>query len=254
MHGSALYAGDVMHQRLDRVGYRFVYRVFSLLLDLDELPSLHRRLRLFSHGRLNLFSLYDRDHGGRDGAALRPWVETLLRGHGVELDGGRILLLCFPRVLGYVFNPMSVWYCHHRDGSLRAVVCEVRNTFGEMHHYVLVPAGGGPMDWKNTYHVDKVFHVSPFIGPQAEYRFRFDAPAERVRIHIGEFADDRLLLQASLSGARVPLTDARLLQLFWRIPLMPFKVMAAIHWQAWKIWLRGGRFHRTPPGGLYTGT
>ena len=248
---SRLYIGDVMHRRLDRFAYRFNYRVFSLLLDLDELPQLPRRLRLFSHNRFSLFSLHDADHGGRDGQPLRPWVEGLLRARGIELEGGRVLLLCFPRVLGYVFNPMSVWYCQHRDGSLRAIVCEVRNTFGEMHHYVLAPTDGGPMNWQPVYHADKVFHVSPFIGPKAEYRFRFEEPAQRMRVHINEFAAGKLLLQAALSGVQVPLTDARLFRAFWRIPLMPFKVMAAIHWQALKIWLRGATFHRMPPRGLY---
>ena len=240
-----------MHQRLDRFAYRFHYRVFSLLLDLDELPRLDERLRLFSHNRFNLFSLHDRDHGGRDGKPLRPWVEALLRERGIELDGGPIQLLCFPRVLGYVFNPMSVCYCKHRDGSLRAVVCEVRNTFGEIHHYVLASSGGGPMDWRHVYHADKVFHVSPFIGPEAEYLFQFDQPGGRIRVYIDEIAGDRPLLRAAWSGVRMPLTDAGLLQVFWRIPLMPFKVMAAIHWQAFRIWRRGASFHRMPPHGLY---
>ena len=246
---SCLYTGGVMHRRLDRIGYRFGYRVFSLLLDLEELPRL--RLRLFSHNRFNLFSLHDRDHGGRDGGPLRPWLESLLRKRGVELDGGRVLLLCFPRVLGYVFNPMSVWYCHHRDGSLRAIVCEVRNTFGEMHHYVLAPPGGGPMDWRATYHAEKVFHVSPFLGPEAEYRFRFDAPGPSLRVKVDEWSGGRCIFEAAMRGVHAPLTDGGLLRVFWRIPLMPIKVMAAIHWQALKIWLRGASFHRMPPAGLY---
>lgn len=248
---SRLYIGEVMHRRLDRFAYRFNYSVFSLLLDLDELPQLPRRLRLFSRNRFNLFSFHDADHGARDGRPLRPWVEGLLRARGIGLEGGRVLLLCFPRVLGYVFNPMSVWYCQHRDGSLRAIVCEVRNTFGEMHHYVLAPSGGGPMDWRPVYHADKAFHVSPFIGPKAEYRFRFDEPLARMRVYIDESAEGESLLQASLSGVQVPLTDARLFRAFWCVPLMPFKVMAAIHWQALKIWLRGAAFHRMPPRGLY---
>jgi len=249
---SILYAGEVMHQRLDRLAYRFVYKVFSLLVDLDELPALHRNLRFFSHNRFNLFSLRDRDHGGRDGTPLRPWVESVLRRHSIELEGGPVQLLCFPRVLGYVFNPMSVWYCRHRDGTLRAIVCEVRNTFGEMHHYVLAPPGGGSMDWRAEYRASKVFHVSPFIGPEAEYRFRFQEPAQRMRVYINELSEGVPVLHAAVGGVQVPLTDGSLLALFWRIPFMPFKIMAAIHWQALKIWLRGGRFHRMPPQGLYS--
>ena len=250
---SALYPGEVMHRRLDRLSYRFAYKVFTLFVDVDELPVLHRRLRLFSHNRFNLFSLQDRDHGGRDGTPLRVWAEALLRERGIELAGGRIELLCFPRVLGCVFNPMCVWYCRHRDGNLRAIICEVRNTFGGMHHYVLMPGGGAAMAWEQEYRARKVFHVSPFIPPEAEYRFSFQQPAARLRVYINEFNGDAPLLQASIHGVRQELTDARLMQQFSRLPFLPFKILAAIHWQALKIWLRGGRFHRMPEQGLYVG-
>ena len=253
MSASCLYLGEVMHQRLRQVVYRFTYKVFSLCVDLDELPALHRRLRFFSHNRFNLFSLHDRDHGPRDGSALRPWLERLLDARGIALDGGRVQLLCFPRVLGYVFNPMCVWYCRHRNGSLRAVVCEVRNTFGGMHHYVLT-AGGRPMDWRAEYRARKVFHVSPFIQPEAEYRFHFQKPGQRVRVFIDERVDGAGLLKASIGGERLPLTDAGLLRMFLRLPFMTFKIIAMIHWQAVKIWLKGGRFHRMPESGLYQGS
>lgn len=253
MSGSRLYFGDVMHQRVHELNYRFVYRVFSLYLDLDELPALHRRLRLFSHNRFNLFSLHDRDHGPRDGSALRPWLDSLLRERGIHLDGGKVHLLCFPRILGYVFNPMSVWYCRHADGSLRAIVCEVRNTFGGMHHYVLT-AGGAPMDWQAEYRARKVFHVSPFMDSELEYRFHFQEPAERMRVFIDVQADNQPLLKASIHGRQMPLTDARLIYMFWRLPFMTLKVMAMIHWQALKIWSKGGRFHRMPARGLYQGS
>lgn len=253
MSVSCLYFGEVMHRRLRQVSYRFVYKVFSLYLDMDELPQLHRRLRLFSHNRFNLFSLHDRDHGPRDGTALRPWLERLLAARGVELAGGPIQLLCFPRVLGYVFNPMCVWYCHHRDGSLRAVVCEVRNTFGGMHHYVLA-AGGHPLDWQEEYCARKVFHVSPFTQPEGEYHFRFREPDERVRVAIDQYANNQLLLKATIGGERLPLSDATLWSMFLRLPFMTLKIVAAIHWQALKIWLKGGRFHRMPKGSLYQGS
>lgn len=250
---SCLYFGEVMHRRLSQVTYRFRYKVFSVCVDVDELPALHRRLRFFSHNLFNLVSLYDRDHGPRDGTALRPWLEALLAARGVELDGGSIRLLCFPRVLGYVFNPMCVWYCHHRDGSLRAVVCEVRNTFGGMHHYVLT-ASGQPMDWQAEYRARKVFHVSPFIQPEGEYRFRFQEPAARVRVAIDQYADNRPLLKATVGGERRALTDATLWALCLRLPFMTLKIIAAIHWQALKIWLSGGRFHPMPKTGLYQGS
>lgn len=248
---SALYSGQVMHRRLDRLTYRFTYRVFSLFLDLDEVPALDRRLRFFSHNRFGLLSMYDRDHGPRDGSPLRPWVESLLRGRGIDLEGGSISLLCFPRVLGWVFNPLSVYYCRHRDGSLRAVICEVRNTFGGMHHYVLAPLGGDAMDWDGEYRVRKQFHVSPFIAPHAEYCFRFLEPGGRVRVYISEFSRGSPLLQASIAGKRIELTDTNIVGECARLPLLPLKVIVAIHWQALKLWLRGARFHRMPARGQY---
>jgi len=239
-------SAQVMHRRLFPVRYRFTYRVFSLLLDLDSLPALHRRLRLFSHNRFNLFSFHDRDHGPRDGQPLRPWIDAVLAGRGIELAGGPVRLLCFPRVLGYVFNPLSVWYCQHADGTLRAVLCEVSNTFGERHSYLL-HEDGGPLDWPVRGHKPKVFHVSPFIPMDARYQFRLSEPGTKLSVLIREYQDDALMLVASLHGRLQALTDARLAGAFLRYPLLTLKVMALIHWQALKIWLRGGRFHPRPP-------
>jgi uncharacterized protein len=253
---SSLYIGAVMHRRQDRHAYRFSYKVFSLLLDLDELPRLSGQLRLFSHNRFNLFSVADRDHGPRDGTALRPWAEKYLLSQGIDLKGGRIRLLCFPRFLGWTFNPLSVWYCEHRDGSLRAVICEVRNTFGEMHHYLLAAPNKGSMDWSAEYRIPKAFHVSPFIAPDMEYRFRLQEPAEWLRLHIAEYVMQDTqrdhVFKACISAMCAPLTDARLSLLALALPLMPFKVIAAIHWQALKLWLRGARFYRMPARGIYT--
>lgn len=243
---SHIYRGQVMHQRLRQVTYRFVYDVFNLYLDIDELPALHRQCRLFSHNRFNLFSLYDRDVGARENTPLRPWLENLLRRRGVKLEGGKVFLLCFPRILGYVFNPLSLWYCHHRDGGLKAIVCEVHNTFGETHHYVLTARDCGVLSWETEYRARKAFHVSPFVQPNAEYRFHFTEPGERIRVLINEFADGVPLLNAGMTGARLPLRDATLLGLFWRIPFLTMKVIGLIHWQALKIWLRGAPFYKKP--------
>jgi hypothetical protein len=248
---SSVYLGEVMHQRQDKHAYRFVYRVFSLLLDVDELPGLSRRLRFFSHNRFNLFSLRDRDHGARDGTPLREWAVRELLARGIDLEGGSIRLLCFPRVLGYVFNPLSIWYCEHRDGSLRAVICEVRNTFGEMHHYFLCRGDGAPMDWRAEHRASKVFHVSPFLSQDMEYHFRFLAPDARIGVYIDEYQGDALVFKACISARSVPLTDDRLIGMFCGMPLLPFKVMAAIHWQALKLWWRGAKFHRMPEHGIY---
>lgn len=138
--------GRVLHERYFPVQYRFTYGIFGLLLDLDDLPHSSRRLRLFSHNRFNLFSFCDRDHGTSSEAPLRPRIDSVLARDGVDLEGGRVMVLCFPRVLGYVFNPLSTWYCYHADGSLRAVLCEVHNTFGERRTYLLYD-NGHPIPW-----------------------------------------------------------------------------------------------------------
>jgi DUF1365 family protein len=232
-----------MHRRLRPFGHRFVYRVFSLLLDLDAPP----RLRLLSHNRFNLFALYDRDHGRRDGSPLRPWVEQELRAAGIALDGGRIFLHCFPRLLGYVFNPISVYWCYGPDGRLRAVLCEVKNTFGEQCSYVLpAPSGrdpGAPLRAAR----DKAMYVSPFIAMDARYRFRVDDPEARLKLVITESDRSGALLVASHTGARRPLTDRELFRAFAAFPFLTAKVIAAIHWQALRLWLKGARLAPKAP-------
>jgi DUF1365 family protein len=238
-----IYFTRVIHRRLMPVDYRFSYRVFSLLLDLDALSDM--RLRFLSLNRLNLLSFHERDHGPRDGSPLKPWAEDLLRRKGIDIEGGKIWLLCFPRVFGYGFNPVSIWYCHHRDGSLRAVIAEVNNTFGE-HHFYLMCNHGLPLSWPVTQSVEKVFHVSPLMGMEARYDFRLAEPSDRLSIVIEQFQNGGLTLVASQQGDGYGLSDKRLLAALFRVPLMTFKVMAAIHWQALKIWLRGAPFFPKP--------
>jgi DUF1365 family protein len=246
-----LYLGRVMHLRRFPQRYRFDYRVFSLLLDIDTIAGIAERLRLFSHRGFNLVSFHPEDHGPRDGTSLRAWAERLLAERGVALDGGRIDLLCFPRVLGFGFNPLSVWFCHHRDGTLRGLIYEVRNTFGEKHQYLQVAEGGGPLDATRWHCAAKRFHVSPFIGMEAEYRFSTAAPDARLRLVIDEHAPgpsggrERMLV-AALTAERAALTDAALLRACLAMPLMTLKVVAAIHWHALKLWLTGARFFRKP--------
>lgn len=240
-----LYLGQVMHRRVGRPAYRFAYPVFSLLLDIDHLDALHRRLRWLSVDRFNLLAIRRRDHGPRDGSAWRPWVEHRLAEAGIDLAGGPVRLLCFPRLLGYAFNPISLWYCHHHDGSLRAVIAEVNNTFGDHHDYVL-HAGGAPIRWPVRAVASKAMHVSPLIDMACDYRFRLAKPGARLGVFIRQFRAGRLLLVASQTGEARPLSDGQLLRALARTPLMTFKVIAAIHWQALKIWLGGARFHPRP--------
>ncbi|MAT66438.1 MAG: hypothetical protein CMN57_12440 [Gammaproteobacteria bacterium] len=240
-----IYAGEVMHRRRFPVAYRFRYRVFNLFVDIDRIDEAVAHCRLFSHNRFNLFDFHDRDHGLRDGSSLRAWAERLLRDAGLPDAGTRIHLLCFPRVLGYVFNPLSLWYVETAEGRPVAVLCEVHNTFDESHTYVL-HAQGAALSWPVTGEHDKQFHVSPFIDMNARYHFRLSRPDARLQYVIREYQQDRLLLAAVQTGQRRPLNDRTWLALALRIPLMTFKVMAMIHWQALKLWFRQVPFHRKP--------
>lgn len=241
----ALYVARVMHRRRIAPHYRFVYRVFYMLLDIDRLADIGRAQRLFSYNRFNLLSFHDRDHGAPPGG-LRAWVDRVLSEHGVRLSGGRVRVFCMPRVLGFVFNPISIFYCEDAHGELRAIIAEVRNTFGERHCYVL-DAAGAPLPWDGPLYKQKRFHVSPFLAVDGGYRFRLQSPGERLRIAIQAHDRSGPLLDAVLAGERRTLDAAGVLRTVLAMPLAAVKVVVAIHWQALKIWLRGATFHRKPP-------
>lgn len=242
---AVLYPSRVMHRRLVAPLYRFVYQVFYVFWDIDRIDEAVRPLRLMSHNRFNLLAFHDRDHGARQPGQLRAWAEELLRGAGLAPDGGRIRLLAFPRLLGFAFNPISLWHCERRDGGLLAIIAEVRNTFGETHSYVLA-SDGRAHPYEQVYEKAKCFHVSPFFDLVGSYRFTFDEPGERYRVAIHETRDGVPILDATLAGQRVALTDGAILGQLLRMPLMTLKVVAGIHWEALKIWLRGARFHKKP--------
>lgn len=250
---SCLYVGAVVHQRTRPHRHRLRYRVFSLYADLDELVALDHRLRLFAYNRTGLFSFLDGDHGpgpaSGSTSGLRPWVESALADAGIAPDGGPIRLLCYPRVLGFVFNPLSVYYCHRRSGALAAIIYEVNNTFGQRHSYVIpveaARADDGPGDIRQR--CDKRFYVSPFMAVSGRYNFRLSAPAETISVVINHTDDDGLLLHAAFSGARVRLSDRTLLRAFFTHPLMTFKVVAGIHWEAAKLWRKRVPLIDRPP-------
>lgn len=244
MPQSCLYDGEVMHWRKQPVQHRFTYRVFSLLLDIDKTDTLG--LRLFAHNRFSLFSLHDRDHGERDGSPLRPWVERQLRAHDIDLNGGRVFLHAMPRLLGYVFNPLSVYWCYDSSGRLRALLCEVKNTFGEQHVYCLPVSPAHPVHEPVRQHAAKEFYVSPFIPMEAEYRFAIRAPEEALAIVIRETVAEGELLVATHTGTRRALSDGALLRAAFLFPLLTLKVVAAIHWQALRLWLKGAPLQPRP--------
>jgi DUF1365 family protein len=238
---AALYVGRVMHARLKPVGHRFSYRVMSLLIDLDRLDLADRLSPLFGVNRPALYSFHEADHGDRDGSPLRQYVQRQARERGIDLTGGRVLLLCYPRLLGYTFNPLSVYFCYRADGEPALLIYEVRNTFGDVHAYVLPVerSDAGPAGIRQTQ--DKRFYVSPFIEMAVRYHFRILPPKDRVKLRILETDSDGPLLAASFIGHRRSLTTRELLRCFGLFPLVTLKVTAAIHWEALRLWLKGVR-------------
>lgn len=245
---SALYVGEVIHRRRRPRRHDLRYRCYWMLLDLDEIGQQAAGPALFSLERFNLFSFYRRDHGDGSQTSLREQAEAKLAAAGIESDGGRITLLAMPRLLGYAFNPLSLYFCHRRDGTLRAILYEVHNTFGERHTYVLPvkDEAAGTGDHPVEQACDKVFHVSPFMAMEMSYRFRVRLPQEKVSIAIAGHDQGGLMITAALSARRQALTDASLLKVFFAIPLVTFKVIAAIHYEALRLWLKRIPFYRHP--------
>lgn len=239
---SALYVGQVLHRRLADFDHRLRYRTWMLLIDLDTIEA--ERPRLLSRRRFSLLSWRASDHGDGSNTPLRAQIEAALAKAGVHIDGGPIRLLTMPRVLGYGFNPISVWFAFGPDGDLRGLVHEVANTFGERHSYAL-PAGLGP-DGTARHAVDKTLFVSPFMDGALTYEFQVHAPDDRVSVSILARRDGRPLLTASFAGERRPLTDPSLARLFVTHALLTFKVTAAIHWEALKMLFKGARYRHRP--------
>ncbi len=242
---SGLYQGLVVHQRLRPRRHRLRYRIFQLLLDLDELHALDAGLRLFGHNRPRLVSFHDKDHGPGDGRPLRSYVEAELGKAGIDLEGGRIRLLCMPRVLGQAFNPLSLYFCHHRSGALLAILYEVNNTFGERHSYLIPVEGAAGGVVRQA--CDKGFYVSPFQDMAMRYAFAVRLPGDDLFVAVDSSDAQGPMLHAAFTARRTELSDAAILSAFAGAPLLMLKVMAAIHWEALRIWLKGGRFHARPP-------
>jgi DUF1365 family protein len=253
---AALYFGDVMHARLKPLGHRFSYRVMSLLIDLDRLDLADHQSRLFGVNRAALYSFNEADHGMRDGSSLRDYVQRCAAERGIDLAGGRVLLLCYPRLLGFTFNPLSAYFCYHANGELALIIYEVRNTFGDIHAYVLPVVPGEISAAGVRQQQDKLFYVSPFIEMAMRYHFRVSPPGDSVKLRILETDDGGPLLAATFHGRRRALTTTALLRSFFSLPLVTLKIVAAIHWEALRLWLKGTRLvpksDTVPANGLNT--
>ena len=239
---SALYTGLVHHRRFGATPHALRYRMTMALLDLDELDELHRTLKLFSRNAANLFSFRDCDHLPKDApadATLRGMVEGRLTEAGIDLDGGTIALLSLPRILGYAFNPLSVYFCHRRDGAPAAILYEVNNTFRQRHTYVIPVDPSAAADSVVHQGCDKVFYVSPFLDMDMRYAFRIEPPGERIAVAVDGLREGTRIITASFAGTRRELNDPALLRTFLAHPLLSFAVVAGIHIEALKLWLKG---------------
>jgi uncharacterized protein len=241
---SALYVGSVMHRRLRPRHHHFRYRAFWFLLDLDELPALVRSSRLFSYNRTNLFSLHDSDHGDGSARPVRIQIDKLLREAGIDPVGGRIELFFIPRTLGYVFNPLSIYFCRRQDGSLAALVYEVHNTFGERHSYLIPVESGRDVVRQQC---EKAFYVSPFLDMNLRYEFRIKQPDEHISVSIRASSEHEPVMVATLTGTRREFSDLALLRALLATGAITIKVTAAIHWEGLRLWLKRVRLRPRPP-------
>ena len=242
MGASGLYPGVVTHTRLKPRRHALRYNIFMLLLDLDELRALDRDLKLFSLGRFNLTGFDPRRHGDGSATPLKAQVEAQLAAAGIA-HGGPIRILAMPRILGGGFNPLTVYYCHRADGALSAILYEVNNTFGERHSY-LIPADDAPVVKQAC---DKGFYVSPFMDMDLKYAFRVRPPAETVQVLVDVDDAEGRVLATGFVAERQDLTDRNLARAWLTHPWMTLGVMAAIHWEALFVWLKGEKIRRRPP-------
>ena len=245
---AAIYAGHVVHKRLRPVPHALDYKVFSFLVDVDALAAVAGRLRWLSHNRFNVFSVHDTDHGPGDGTPLREIAVACLRDADRQSEGRRIQLLAYPRMFGYVFNPLSVFYVYAPGGALETIIYEVNNTFGERKSYV-VAAGALQQGDVFAQSAPKEMYVSPFTSGQGGYGFRVTDPGAEALVAVLLSDHDGALLKTHFRGTREAMTDRHLLGLLFRYPLLTLKVIVAIHYEALKLWLKGvpltGR-HKSP--------
>jgi hypothetical protein len=233
---SFIYTGNVIHKRFKPKIHYFKYKVFSLLVDLSELELLDKSLKIFSYNKFNIVSFYDKDHGARDGSSIKMWVLNNLKKNNIDTNNIQIKLLCYPRIFGYVFNPLSVFYVYDNNSNLISILYEVKNTFGEQHTYIFKT----DINQNLIQHVcKKKFHVSPFIDMDCIYFFRLLKPGNKISVIIDQNDKEGKVLYASQDGIRSEMTNANFIKSYLKHPLMTFKIIVAIHFEAFKLWTKG---------------
>ena len=236
---SSIYNGTVIHKRFKPKKHYFKYKVFSLLINLSELDELVKNISFFSLNKFNIISFYERDHGARDGSSIAEWVKQNLKANNVITKNIKIKLLCYQRILGYVFNPLSIFFVYDKDDRLISILYEVKNTFGEQHTYVFKVENENKLIQNDC---SKKFHVSPFIEMDCNYFFRVLNPAEKLSVIIDQYDKEGKILFASQDGIRSDFTSLNLMNSYLKHPLMTFKIISAIHFEAFKLWAKGIKF------------
>ena len=236
---SCIYNGLVTHHRFKPVKHSLKYKTFSLLLDLDELERLDEKISIFSINKFNVFSFYYKDHGLRDGSSIKDWIVENLKKFKISSEITKIELLCYPRILGFVFNPLSIFYCY-QENNLKAIFYEVKNTFNEQHTYIFKVIDGEKIEQK----CKKKFYVSPFMDMNTFYNFKLKAPGEKLSVIIKQTDDAGTVLTATQEGNRKKLNFKQLLINFFKYPLMTIKIIGSIHFEAFLLWKKGAIYRK----------
>ena len=236
---SCIYNGEVNHTRFKPVKHFLNYKTFSLFIDLDEIEQLDKSISIFSHNKLNIFSFYNKDHGDRDGNCLKKWVISNLKKYKIEGNISKIKILCYPRIFGYVFNPLSIFYCYEND-KLKSIFYEVKNTFNEQHTYIFKIKDGEEIKQK----CKKKFYVSPFMDMETFYNFKLIDPNQRLSVMIKQTDAEGTVLTATQTGDKKEFNFKQLLINFFRYPLMTLKIISSIHFEALLLWKKGAIYRK----------
>ena len=236
---SCIYNGEVNHTRFKPVKHFLNYKTFSLFIDLDEIEQLDKSISIFSHNKFNIFSFYNKDHGDRDGNCLKKWVISNLKKYKIEGNISKIKILCYPRIFGYVFNPLSIFYCYEND-KLKSIFYEVKNTFNEQHTYIFKIKDGEEIKQK----CKKKFYVSPFMDMETFYNFKLIDPNQRLSVMIKQTDAEGTVLTATQTGDKKEFNFKQLLINFFKYPLMTLKIISSIHFEALLLWKKGAIYRK----------
>jgi len=236
---SSIYNGTVIHKRFKPKIHFFKYKVFSLYLNLDEIDEVQKKIPFFSYNKFNLISFYDKDHGERDGSSLKLWVQKKLNEVGIGNEIKSVNLLCYPRIFGYVFNPLSIFYCYE-DNQLKAIFYEVKNTFNEQHTYIFKIKDNEEIAQKCR----KKFYVSPFMDMETYYNFKLLNPNDKLSVFIKQTDSIGTVLTATQTGEKKEFSSKQLMFNFFKYPLMTIKIISSIHFEALLLWKKGAIYRK----------